>query len=95
MWRVVASATGELIGNHSDTVVDNFDRAGSSCFDRNPDARCPSIDRVFDEFLDDRSWPFDDFAGGDLANGFVVEELNGHGWSFDSCRPAQGDQDGR
>ena len=63
-----AKVEGQFSHRNSEAVVDDPDQASAAVFDLDRDVGRAGIDGVFDQFLDDGSGPFDDFAGGDAID---------------------------
>ena len=57
-----------VLGLHPFPIVLDAEQLLSAQLDRHRDARRVGIERVLDQFLDDRGGAFDDFAGGDLVS---------------------------
>ncbi len=58
----------QLFRGHPAAIVDNRDQGLAAVFQCDVDAPGAGVDRVFDQFLDRRGRPFDDFAGGDAVD---------------------------
>ena len=54
------------------------------------DAAGAGVDGVFEEFLDDRGWPLDDFTRGDLVGDQRGEDADGPRWGVLACGRGHG-----
>src|SRR6185369_5760372 len=67
---------------HPLAVVFDPNRLLAAELDRDADAPGPGVDRVLDQFLDDRCRPLDDFAGRDLVRKVAGQNVDAaHGYS--------------
>jgi hypothetical protein len=66
----------EFVGRDAAAVVATSDAAHAALLDAQFDRRGARVDRVLEQFLDDRCGPLDDLAGGDLADQHVGERLD-------------------
>jgi hypothetical protein len=64
----------QVLGGDPDAVVGDADQTNAAGFEIDHDARGAGIESVVEQFLDDRSRPLDDLAGGDLVDGVRVED---------------------
>ena len=55
-----------VVGIHADAVVDDTHQPPAARFDLDVDPARARVQRVLDQFLDDRRGSFDDLTGGDL-----------------------------
>ena len=60
-------------------IVGDTDESPASVLDVDDDVPAAGVEAVFDQFLDDRSRPFDHFSGGDPADHVAGKHLNGGG----------------
>jgi hypothetical protein len=56
----------DFVGGYSRTIIRDADEALSAIADFYSNLTCVSIDRVFDQFFDDRGGSLDHLAGGNL-----------------------------
>jgi len=57
----------DLIGGNAAPIIADADQPAPALLDIDRDGICPSIERVFDQFLDHRSGSLDDFSRRDLS----------------------------
>jgi hypothetical protein len=65
-----------VVAAHAEAVIRDTDQAASAGTDFDGDAGGLGIEGILDEFLDDGSGTFDDFAGGDLIGDVIWEEAD-------------------
>ncbi len=61
---------------HALAVIRHAQKARAARHDFDFDFLRARVDGVFDEFLDDRGWPLDDFASRNLVDGAVIKHMN-------------------
>ncbi len=60
-----------IVVGHAVAVVDDANHALAARFDFDANSFCAGVERVFEQLLDDRGGPLDDFARGDaVGDGF-------------------------
>jgi hypothetical protein len=69
----------EVLPIHPDAVVDDADQAASARLHRDGDRAGSGIERILDQFLDDRSGTLDHLARGDAVDEHGIETAHGHG----------------
>ena len=68
-----------IVTHHAEAVVSDLHQFLAAGLDLHPDARGTSVERVFQELLDDRRRPLDNLARGDfVGNGFRKNANRGH-----------------
>jgi hypothetical protein len=78
---VAFEAEEGIIAAHAGAIVGDADEAAAGGEDFDGDAGGLGVEGVFDQFLDDGSGAFDDFAGGDLVGDLFGEESDAvHRW---------------
>ena len=65
-----------VVAHHAASVVGDLDELLPTRFDLNLDASGASVERVFEEFLDDRSWTLHHLASGDLVGDCFGENVD-------------------
>ncbi len=60
-----------VVAQHAAAIVDDADQAPAAGFDFDAEIGGAGVERVFEQFLDDRSGPLHHFAGGDLVGDLV------------------------
>jgi hypothetical protein len=76
--RVALQRDRQLIRRDPIAVVSDFDQFEPATTDRDRDPPRVGVDRVLDQFFDDRGGALDDLASGDLADRIWSKEMNGH-----------------
>ena len=84
---MTAHAQSDILSVHARSIVDHDNRLLATGLDFHADFSGTGIDRVFDQFLHDRSRPFHYLTGGDFANKTFVENTNGTRHKILTTRP--------
>jgi len=77
--RMARERQTEFLARDPRAIVEYFDRVESAARDRDGDPPRARVERVFDQFLNDRKRPFDDLARGDLPDRRFVEKPDHEG----------------
>ena len=75
--RMSSHSQFKFIGRNSLPIIDDRDSIETTAFDLDPNPGGTSIDAVLDQFLDHLSGTFDHFTSGDVADGVIIQLLDG------------------
>ena len=76
--RVAMHREPRVVGRHALAVVLDANQRPAALLDGHGDPACAGIERVLDEFLDDRRRPLDHLAGRDLVGERGRQDLDLH-----------------
>ncbi len=65
-----------VVAQHAAAIVGNADQAAAAGFDFHAHIGRARVERIFEQFLDHRSGPLDNFAGGDLIGDLVGKDAD-------------------
>jgi membrane-associated protein len=87
--RVPEQGQRQFVARDAATVVTDADQLDATFFELDLDRRTAGVEGVFKQFLEYRRRPIDDFAGSDLADQQIGQQVDSHGFGHRPIIPAR------